>query len=497
MSTFKTPGIYINEINAFPNSVVPVETSVPVFIGYTQIAERDSISLLLKPTRISSLLEYENYFGKGFHPKFTIVDASAANNAEIFQLDGSNKQVIINSNHKLIFYSSIKFFYQNGGADCYIMSVGTYADKPDGLQIDATDFIADATKPNVFALLEKEVEPTLIVLPDVINIGIAAYPIYQEALAHCQKMQSRFAILDVYQTNAENIDTDIQNFRNGIGDIGLKYGAAYYPWLNTTIVGEDEIDFTNIDSTINLADLLPEQAAKDVVNTIKNLTEQELQVQKINLHQSLLAISNNYKKILGAIKVSLNLLPASAAIAGVYTVVDSSRGVWKAPANVSLSAVIAPSITVSNAQQDDLNIPLSGKSICVIRNFIGQGTLVWGARTLNGNDNDWRYINVRRTGIMIEQSIKLAMSSLVFEPNDVNTWVTIKSMVENFLTNLWKQGCLAGAKPEDAFFVRIGLGNTMTANDILEGRLILTMGVAMVRPAEFIIMSFEQMQQKS
>jgi uncharacterized protein len=497
MSTIKTPGVYIQEINAFPNSVVQVETSVPVFIGYTQIAEQDGISLLLKPTRISSLLEYENYFGKGFHPKFTIVDASAANNEAVFVLNGNNKQTIINTNHTLIFYNCIKLFYQNGGASCYIMSVGTYSDKPDGMPIDATDFVGNAIKPNVFTLLEKEESQTLIVLPDVIKIGIAAYPIYQIALTHCEKMQSRFAILDVYQTTAANLHTDIQNFRDGVGNVGLKYGAAYYPWLKTTIVQDDEIDFTNIDASVNLADLLSEQAAKDIVNNIKNLTVEQLKLQRINLHQLLQAISVSYQTILSAIKASLNLLPASAAMAGVYTSVDNTRGVWKAPANVSLSAVISVSISVSNNEQENLNVDISGKSICVIRDFIGKGTLVWGARTLNGNDNDWRYINVRRTGIMIEQSIKLALFSFVFEPNEANTWVIIKSTVENFLTNLWKQGCLVGAKPEDAFFVNIGLGITMTANDILEGRLRLTMGVAMVRPAEFIIISFEQMQQKS
>jgi uncharacterized protein len=497
MSTLKTPGVYINEINAFPNSVVQVETSVPVFIGYTQIAEQNGKSLLLKPTRISSLLEYEHYFGNGFHPKFTIVDASPANNEAIFVLNGNNKQTIINTNHTLIFYNCIKLFYQNGGANCYIISVGTYADKPDGMPVDLTDFVGNVTKPNVFSLLEKELEPTLIVLPDIINMGIAAYPIYQMALAHCEKMKSRFAILDVYQTTAANLQNDIQNFRDGIGNVGLKYGAAYYPWLNTTIVKDDEIDFTNIDASINLADLLPEQAAKHIANNIKSLTQKQLETQRASLHQSLKASSINYKKIVDAIRNELNLLPASAAMAGIYTTIDASRGVWKAPANVSLSGVTSPSINISSAQQEDLNISLSGKSVCVIRNFIGKGTLVWGARTLDGNNNDWRYINVRRTAIMIEQSIKLALASFVFDPNDANTWVSVKSMIENFLINLWNDGCLSGAKLEDAFFVRIGLGNTMTANDILEGRLLLGVGVALARPAEFIIIIFEQMQQKA
>jgi hypothetical protein len=128
---------------------------------------------------------------------------------------------------------------------------------------------------------------------------------------------------------------------------------------------------------------------------------------------------------------------------------------------------------------------------------VGEGTLVWGARTLDGNSLDWRYINVRRTMIMIEESIKLAAKAYVFEPNVANTWVTIRAMIENFLTGVWKQGGLAGAVPADAFSVHVGLGDTMTPEDVLEGILRITVMVALTRPAEFIEITFRQQMQKS
>ena len=166
-------------------------------------------------------------------------------------------------------------------------------------------------------------------------------------------------------------------------------------------------------------------------------------------------------------------------MAGLYTAVDSSRGVWKTPANVSVNMVNAPSVDISSEQQEDLNVDvMAGKSINVIRTFPGIGTLVWGGRTLDGNSQDWRYINVRRTLIMIEQSLKLSARAYVFEPNDANTWVTVKCMMNNFLTNLWKQGALAGAVPEQAFDVQIGLGSTMTATDILDGKMLISVKVA-------------------
>lgn len=191
------------------------------------------------------------------------------------------------------------------------------------------------------------------------------------------------------------------------------------------------------------------------------------------------------------------VLPPCPSVAGVYAAVDSSRGVWKAPANVSLSFVTAPTTKVTNAEQDGLNIDTTGKSINAIRTFAGKGTLIWGARTLAGNDNEWRYVSVRRFFNMVEESVKKATEPFVFEPNDANTWVKVKAMIENFLTLQWRAGALAGATPEDAFFVKVGLGETMTSLDILEGRMIVEIGMAAVRPAEFIILKFSHKMQES
>ncbi len=178
--------------------------------------------------------------------------------------------------------------------------------------------------------------------------------------------------------------------------------------------------------------------------------------------------------------------------------VDRERGVWKAPANVSLTAVKGPAINITHEDQENLNVDtVAGKSVNAIRAFTGKGTLVWGSRTLAGNDNEWRYIPVRRFFIMVEESVKKATEQFVFEPNDANTWVKIRAMIENFLFLQWRAGALAGAKQEHAFYVRIGLGQTMTAQDILEGRMNVEIGMAAVRPAEFIILKFSHKMQES
>jgi phage tail sheath protein FI len=185
------------------------------------------------------------------------------------------------------------------------------------------------------------------------------------------------------------------------------------------------------------------------------------------------------------------LLPPSAAIAGMYTTVDKAHGVWKAPANVSLIGVSSSAVTLSDEQHKAL-AGAGGVSINTIRTFEGEGPLVCAARTLDGNSLDWRYINVRRTLIMLEESIRLGAQAMVFEPNAADTWVTLKSRVSNFLTDIWKQGGLAGARSEEAFSVHCGLGDTMTADDILEGILRVTVLVAVVHPAEFIELTFQQ-----
>ena len=191
-------------------------------------------------------------------------------------------------------------------------------------------------------------------------------------------------------------------------------------------------------------------------------------------------------------------LPPSGAIAGIYASTDRERGVWKAPANVSISAVIGPVQKISDDAQKDLNVDVnSGKSINAIRSFAGKGTLVWGARTLAGNDNEWRYVSVRRLFIMIEESARKSTAFAVFEPNDLTTWLKVKGMIDSFLYGLWERGALAGAKPDQAYFVNVGLGKTMTPQDILEGRMNVEIGIAAVRPAEFIILRFSHKLQEA
>jgi uncharacterized protein len=145
--------------------------------------------------------------------------------------------------------------------------------------------------------------------------------------------------------------------------------------------------------------------------------------------------------------------------------------------------------------QQDLNVPIDGLAVNTIPDYPGGGTVVWGARTLDGNSNDWRYIQVRRATIYIEQSIKLALNQFVFAPNVAQTWVTVSSVIGGFLTGMWQAGGLWGATSKNAFWVSCGLGSTMTAQDILDGYMNVMIGLQVVRLGEFIELSFRQRMQ--
>jgi phage tail sheath protein FI len=442
MSSMKTPGVYVVEKNAFPNSVVEVASAVPAFIGYTQFAESGGKSIVNTPWKISSMAEFTQCFGNAPTPEFKV------------EFIEETKQYKLSRTDSYTFYYNMRLFFANGGNRCYIVSVGNYEDS-----------ITAEKLTNGINTLLKEQEPTIVVIPEAVCLSNAedCYSLQNTLLAHCGQTMNRFAILDIYKgyTDRKSSEGDIITaFRESIGTEFLCYGAAYYPWLNTSITSKEEVSLDNITQGNNYINELPYDAIKKMLQLV-------------------------------------NLLPPSAGMAGVYTLTDNTKEVWKAPANTGIATVENVAVAITYADQEDLNVPFDGKAINAIRYFTGEGIKVWGARTLDGNSLDWRYINVRRTMIMLEESIKNAAKAFVFEPNVANTWVTVQSMISNFLAGIWRRGGLAGATPEDAFSVHVGLGDTMTPDDVLEGIMRITVLVAISRPAEFIEITFMQQMQKS
>lgn len=179
--------------------------------------------------------------------------------------------------------------------------------------------------------------------------------------------------------------------------------------------------------------------------------------------------------------------PPSPAIAAAYCRNDRERGVWKAPANLSLIGVTGLSAHINEEARGLLN----DKGINVIRWFTEKGPVIYGARTLS-DDVKWRYISVRRLFNTAENDIKRLLQPMVFEPNCSLTWERVHAAVHNYLSALWRKGALSGNTEAEAFFVKIGEGKTMQPEDMAAGKMILQIGMAAVRPAEFIILQFSQ-----
>ncbi|WP_280188901.1 phage tail sheath family protein [Bacteroides fragilis] len=532
MGQMKTPGVYIVEKSAFPNSVVEAPTAIPAFIGITEKARNGADTLSGKPWKITSMTEYQQYFGGAPAPKFKLSVADELKESVFYSIasaDNAKHLLVENSSKPFSLYYHMVMFFANGGGTCYIVSAGTYTE---GNAIDKDKVIAALTA------LKKEQEITMVVVPEAASTPDCK-DIQTQVLAHCGEMMNRFALLDVQPKakEEEGMSEQIETFRTNVGANYLSYGAAYYPWLNTSVLSDKDIDGAVLtwDYTQEAPNIAPFFDSKsgfpkyfsDTFEVIKkgkkkemyatvdesgnavkdeagnpvmaevDCTADELAAMKNNLHNALLQNFPDYQYIIEKVKAKLNLLPPSAAMAGLYTMVDNTRGVWKAPANVSVNYVNSPTENIDNAMQEDLNMPMNGKAVNAIRTFPGEGIKVWGARTLDGNSQDWRYVNVRRTMMFLEESVKNAAKAYVFEPNVANTWMNVKSMIDSFLRSVWKRGGLAGSTPEDAYEIHVGLGDTMTGDDILNGIMRITVLVAITRPAEFIEITFQQQMQKS
>jgi len=548
MSEFKTPGVFVEEVSKFPPSVAQVETAVPSFIGYTQKAPED-----LKPKKITSLVEYEMYYGGVYKESIELQDTV-------------NGLTLVKPDVQFLMYYSLQMYFANGGGPCYIISVGKY----DSTSIERSKLelgLADS---------EDFEESTLVVFPDAVSLSETDfYTLYQGAVTQAETLKNRFVILDTYLGDSSTATTiggmpgnTIKHLRTINSSI---HAAAYFPHLKTVLnyafdeevqikhsglqtgsgpfFNEAKNQLTALQSQANaeqnsaqpdtdvFIDLLEQvitivedvnltadqqivsttvqgyldQAISGTLNTslvagaIGNLaaavqTAEDKKGAANDITLKLLKTTNSelYNQIKKKIE-SLNVVLApSSSIAGIYAKIDATKGVWKAPANVGLNYVVAPTEKISDTEQESLNVDLAaGKSVNAIRTFMGKGTLVWGARTFDTSGTEWKYISVRRLFDMIEKSLQNATERFVFEVNDASTWVRVKAIVENYLNQLWMSGALAGSVPEDAYQVKVGLNETMTQTDIDAGKMNIEIGIAAVRPTEFIVLRFSHKLQEA
>jgi phage tail sheath protein FI len=449
-------------------------------------------------------------------------------------------------------YWQMALFFANGGGPCLVVSVGSYwADRfptaaPETVPADwAPGAIRAGTAEPMADLLGgltvagQTVGPTMIVIPEACQLDLPDYAkVACAMLEQAGTLGDRLAILDLPSCMAATtIDLLLaaqQNLWTAIAPAAThaSYGAAYAPALQAEIVADEDVPYTVLvagadgdNSLVN--DILTTQAIQlyegdrlaavqaaiaaafplDGAFGARNSAQYSMDVTnyppfdpakttfrewQLALNQALQDALPVLGQILRVIAAAMNVAPPSGALAGIWTASDAQSGVWSAPANIAVAQIAGPLYAMSDVEQGPFNTPTNGMAINILRSQLNRGTVVWGARTLDGNSADYRYIQVRRTLNYIQQSIGTALRSYATAPNDATTWSAVTAAISGFLTQLWQQGGLVGAKANDAFMVRCGIGSTMTPLDALDGRMIVTLALALLHPAEYFELEFVQ-----
>jgi phage tail sheath protein FI len=497
---YKAPGVYVKEKTLKFERIEMLETSIPVFIGFTEKAERNEVSMHKSPQIVKSLLEYTQIFGFQAISKYSLRKTNSVDETEnVLQINSKQYDFRLKRETHFRMFEAIKHFYLNGGETCYIISVGTYEN----------DIIQPQLSKSILMeglfIAKQIIDATMLVVPDAILLNPDdCYSLQSEMINHCNEMENRIALLDIYDGYKgidSYTDNPVQRFRESINGNDLSYGVAYYPWLNTNLTCIEKVSYKNIDhKSIPLFrsicyKFLKETCEKEqlsewkkILIALDNDNPDNISNEQINV--KLMEDIPFFEEMMQIVIRDKNQLGPASAMAGIMSTMDSDRGFWKAPANIPLLGVDSLSTSIDTEDSEYLNVDLAGKSVCPIRYFPGRGYFVWGARTLKSNYHERKYINVVRSLICFKESIKTGLQWCVLEENNQKTWDKIKASVEFFLDSYWKKGALMGSKPQDAFGVNVGLGRTMTQLDIDEGRIVLEVLVALVKPAEFNILRF-------
>ena len=511
MPVYLHPGVYVEEISSGSKPIEAVGTSTAAFVGFTAKGPLDEATL------ITSFDDYERVYGGirdlGTAPEGDPMGFSVA----AFFLNGGTKAYVHRvatgavaatadlpsaspPDDHLAFTAVnpgkwandlvVRVALKDGTADAYTVNVGRYAvpgDNTSDFQVleSYSDVSLDAASPRfIEAVLNgvsenvtvqvvitspplsppfgitssseatlgggadgadgglanySDVFDGLLKVRDVNMLCLPGHPwdtaadqsIVQAALAHAGTTKNRMVIIDPATGSELTQESDVTSL-----SLPTKsYGAFYYPWVKVANPFFDEE--RNPGAPVTL------------------------------------------------------LVPPCGYAAGAWAKVDGRRGVWKAPAGVEtqLLGVAGLEHTVEDAEQDFLN-PLG---VNALRTLPGYGRVIWGSRTLSTKaDPEWRYVPVRRTAMFIEESLYNGIQWAVFEPNSHQLWSSLRSNAESFMDGLFRSGAFQGEKASDAYFVRCGLGDTMTQADVDRGQVIVIVGFAPAKPAEFVIVRIQQ-----
>ncbi len=454
---YYTPGVYVEEISSGAKPMTAAPTHIVGFLGETRTGR------LNRPIMVTSWTQYfDEFIGYKLQDKITPRGTIEKD------IDGNNIQEEVPYDKVTGLDWGVYVFFANGGAKCHVVSANHIADnsakieslkeeltKQETLVAKAKDKEKDALKKKV-SDIKAQIESASVVnsnntkelighdggpgkrtgltcFKDVGEVAILVAPgvvspaVQQEMLAYAEGANI-FTILDAPKTLEGLKEHGLTDDLNGLAGLSAKcaskQSAVYFPWVSTYDASTD----------------------------------------------------------------SNTLVAPSGFVAGIYARVDNERGVFKAPANEGVNLATSLAYTLSDTEQESLNM----NGVNVIRDFSDKGIVVWGARTtVSMIDAEWRYINVRRLFNMIEKSIEMGTQWAVFEPNDEKLWIALKSNTTAFLSRLYKAGAFAGANESEGFFVKCG-PETNPQENVDAGIVTVEIGIAPVKPAEFVVFKIAQ-----
>ncbi len=458
-------------VRASSENVPVMPLTIPAFMGYTgKSLGSKGEDLTLVPTLIGSLSDYEKIFGKAAPFKFPIFPEKGGNGRKgrvRLELRENVFWVERGMAPYYLLYPSLKLYFENGGSECWIVSIGDFG--PAGaLNIpQATDFEAGLKALEEFL----DPHPTLILAPDLINLSPEdSFQVNQQMLAQAGNLHDRFVLLDLPLDAGSDHKSNIHSFYTGIGNQFLSHGAAWYPGLEATVVSAGDCSLENIDDLsvgAVMADALLPSGADN---------------------------REEYQAVLNALAEQANRLPSSPALAAVISRLDRTEGLKAVTGSFPLSGVRGPLTDIDLEANASLFLDTtSWKSLNAIKTDTGSAVVnAVGARSLAARDEVFGFISSRLIITYVEKAIRDFLENYIFEPNNQQTWKNVETKVDAFLRRLWEQGLLYGDHKTKAWFVAIGLGRSMTDQDINRGLMRLQVGLAVNQPAEYVTAEFIQ-----